>query len=66
LLQPVPMTSISTGCNMCRYFWPRPLARFPVVLMASRKQTDCKCIDPLESILLLDLCFSMKNVFLMI
>ena len=31
LLQPVPMPCISTGCNMRWYFWPGPLARFPVV-----------------------------------
>ena len=31
LLKPVPMPSISTGCNMCWYFWPGPLAHFLVV-----------------------------------
>ena len=31
LLQPVPMSCSSTGCNMRWYFWPGPLACFPVV-----------------------------------
>ena len=33
LLQPVPMPTISTGYNINWYFWPGPLARFPVVYM---------------------------------